>query len=241
MAELDIGARNNLCIGSFISRGHKLWDWSLDEGKGELYQVRGEKVSVYRQDSGDHRQTRRAGIWHLDRIRRWGGGFADKVCMVDLNTNTGKATITAQAGGPSDDLAPMCFQDVLFRWGRMWMWENSKWYGKNNWISSLIQDCSCIAVKNGSYMKKLFPSIYSTLLVIECQKGGGRLWCSFSEPSKTACSYRGELVGLMAIHLLLLAVNETHPLLQGSVHIYSDCLGALEKVKSLPPSRIPAN
>ncbi len=56
-----------------------------------------------------------------------------------------------------------------------------------------------------------------------------------------ACSYRGELVGLTAIHLLLLAVNETHPLLQGSDHIYSDCLGALEKVKNLPPSRILAN
>jgi hypothetical protein len=90
-------------------------------------------------------------------------------------------------------------------------------------------------------MKKLFPSIHSAKSIIECQKGRGRLWCSFLEPSRTACSYRGELVGLMAIHLLLLAVNKTHPLLQGSVHIYSDCLGALEKVKNLPPSIIPTN
>ncbi len=163
------------------------------------------------------------------------------MCTEDLNANTGKATITAQAAGPRDDLAPMSFQDVLVRWGRMWMWENLKWYGKNNWISSLIQDCSCIAVTDGSYMKKLFPSIHSAVLVIECQKGHGRQWCSFPEPSKTACSYRGESVGLMAIHLLLLAVNKTHPLLQGSVHISSDCLGALEKIKNLPPSRIPAN
>ncbi len=55
IAELDIGVRNNLRIGSFISRGHKLWDWSLDERKGELYQVRGDEVSVYWQDGGDHR------------------------------------------------------------------------------------------------------------------------------------------------------------------------------------------
>jgi hypothetical protein len=34
MAELDIGAGINLHVGSFISREHKLWDWSLDEGKG---------------------------------------------------------------------------------------------------------------------------------------------------------------------------------------------------------------
>jgi hypothetical protein len=45
----------------------------------------------------------------------------------------------------------------------------------------------------------------------------------------------------MAIHLLLLAVNETYPALQGSIHKYSDCLGALDKVRNLPPARIPAN
>jgi hypothetical protein len=166
MVELDIGAPNNLRVGSLISRGHKLWDWLLDEGTGEFYQVRGEEVSVYQQDGGDHLQTRRAGRWHLDRIRRWGGGYADKVCTVDLNANTDKATIRAQAANPSDDLPPTHFQDVLVSWGCMWMWENLKWYCKNNWISSLIQDCSCIAVTDRSYMKKLFPSIHSTMLVI---------------------------------------------------------------------------
>jgi hypothetical protein len=34
----------------------------------------------------------------------------------------------------------------------------------------------------------------------------------------------------MVIHLILLAINEINPVLQGSVHIYSDCLGALDKV-----------
>ena len=54
-----------------------------------------------------------------------------------------------------------------------------------------------------------------------------------------ACSYRGEHIGLMAIHLILLAKNEVNPGLCGLVHIYSDCLGALDKVKNLPPSRVP--
>ena len=35
-------------------------------------------------------------------------------------------------------------------------------------------------------------------------------------------------MGLMAIHLILAAVNEVQPNLVGSVDIYSDCLGALE-------------
>jgi hypothetical protein len=43
----------------------------------------------------------------------------------------------------------------------------------------------------------------------------------------------------MAIHLILLAANEVNPGLTGHVKIYSDCLGALDKVKNLPPARIP--
>ena len=78
MAELDIGVRNNLRVGSFISRGHKLWDWLLHERKGELYQVRGEEVLVYWQDGGDNWQTRRARRWHLDRVRRWEDGMQTK-------------------------------------------------------------------------------------------------------------------------------------------------------------------
>ncbi len=43
----------------------------------------------------------------------------------------------------------------------------------------------------------------------------------------------------MAIHLILLAVNECSKGIQGLVHIYSDCLGALNKVENLPPHQIP--
>jgi hypothetical protein len=42
----------------------------------------------------------------------------------------------------------------------------------------------------------------------------------------------------MAIHLILLAINEVNKNLLGHVVIYSNCLGALNKVKNLPPSRI---
>jgi hypothetical protein len=44
----------------------------------------------------------------------------------------------------------------------------------------------------------------------------------------------------MAIHLVLLAINEVNPGLTGLVHIYSDCLGALQKVQNLPPLRVPS-
>ncbi len=62
---------------------------------------------------------------------------------------------------------------------------------------------------------------------------------SFVEQTPNAGSYHGELLGLMAIHLILRSMNEVFKDLRGSVHIYSDCLGALNKVENLPPYRIP--
>ncbi len=116
------------------------------------------------------------------------------------------------------------------------MWENLQWVGDDHWIAEAIEDGTLIAVTDGSYMKDLYPNIHSVALVLECTKGRGRLWCSFPEALEMACSYRGKLVGLMVIHLILLSVNEVRPNFKGTVHIFSDCLGALNKVKDLPLS-----
>ncbi len=63
---------------------------------------------------------------------------------------------------------------------------------------------------------------------------------AFPEQMMAACSYQGELLGLLAIHLILLSVNKVDPNLLGSAHIYSNCLGTLDKVKNLSPHRIPS-
>jgi hypothetical protein len=71
-------------------------------------------------------------------------------------------------------------------------------------------------------------------------KGQGRLAGAFAEASAAANAYRGELLGLMAVHRLLLAVKTVSPGLSGSATIYSDCLGALGRVAKLPPYHIPS-
>ena len=88
-------------------------------------------------------------------------------------------------------------------------------------------------------MKDMHPTLNSAAFIFKCTKGRGRLWGSFLEHSMDAGSYCGELLGLMAIHLILKAVNVVSPNLRGSVYILSDCLGALKKIEDLPPYRIP--
>ena len=47
-------------------------------------------------------------------------------------------------------------------------------------------------------------------------------------------------MGLLAIHIILKAVNAIWPELDGRVIIYSDYLGALGRVADLPPHKIPS-
>ncbi len=42
-----------------------------------------------------------------------------------------------------------------------------------------------------------------------------------------ANDYQGELLGLMAVHIVLMVVNKLHPALVVKIILYSDCNGAL--------------
>jgi hypothetical protein len=63
---------------------------------------------------------------------------------------------------------------------------------------------------------------------------------SFSKSLQVTNTYRGELLGLMAIHLILLSVDRIHGAIAGNVEVVSDCLGALRWVVDLPPYQIPS-
>jgi hypothetical protein len=93
-----------------------------------------------------------------------------------------------------------------------------------------IRENTLVAVTDGSYMRELYPTMKSCAFILECTQRCGCLTGAFLEQTIAACSYRGELLGLMAIHLILLRVNRIDPTLTGLVHIYSDCLGALKKI-----------
>jgi hypothetical protein len=145
-------------------------------------------------------------------------------------------SIIVHSPWPPSQATPATFWEVIRGWGNTWMWYNLSITGDLDWIAVSIADRSCIAVTDGSYMKELYPFLNSAAFVLECSKGRGGLAGSFVEHTPGTGSYRGgELLGLMAIHLILRGINEVCQGLQGSAHILSNCLGALNKVKNLPP------
>ena len=67
-------------------------------------------------------------------------------------------------------------------------------------MEAAINDCSLMAVTDGSYIRELYPDLCLVAFIIECTKGRGRIVGSFTEHTETANTYRGKLLGLMAVH-----------------------------------------
>jgi hypothetical protein len=161
------------------------------------------------------------------------------ICLVD-KIQPGVFCITSTAQEAQDPDKPTTFVDVLREWGCCWVWEHMSVKEGTDWIAQAIMTGSLVAVTDGSYIRQLDPRSCSSAFVLECTQGRGRLIGSFKEVSRAANAYRGELLGLMAVHLILVSVNPVHKSLHGSVQVVSDCLGALQQVTYLPPYRIPS-
>ena len=133
-------------------------------------------------------------------------------------------TVLSHTDPPPSPLKHDSFLDVLIEWGCTWMWDSMVLVGKNDWIKKAIENGSCVEVTDRSYMKELYPNVFSTAFIFECTYGTGRLIRSFPETTVLANAYRGELLGLMAIHLILRIIKEMAPSLSGLVTIISECL-----------------
>jgi hypothetical protein len=161
------------------------------------------------------------------------------ICSVD-EIQPGVFRITSTAQEAQDPDKPTTFVDVLREWGCCWLWEHMSIEGGTDRIAQAIMTGSLVAVMDGSYIWQLDPRSCSSAFVLECTQGRGRLIGSFKEASRAANAYRGELMGLMAVHLILVSMNWVHKSLCGNVQVVSGCLGALQRVTYLPPYRIPS-
>ena len=249
LEQLAPGGRRPRRMGKIAHEGHKIWNWRLNEETGYLLNQAGPHVEVYQISNPSGRRSRNEKYEYVETVEH--SKAEGKICTVAIDESEQVAIQSITSPAQPTDL-PETFLEVLKEWGHTWMWENLQITGglgkgvnmrtstEIDWVFAAIERGSMMAVSDGSYIRQLHPDLCSTAMIMECQHSGKRLVVSFAEQSQQANAYRGELLGLMAIHLLLLSFNRVKPDLQGEVHIYSDCLGALDKVENLPPRRIPS-
>eukprot|EP00956_Cyclotella_meneghiniana_P010074 scaffold13929_cov79-Cyclotella_meneghiniana.AAC.4 len=250
LAQLAPGGRRPRNIGKFTSAGHKLWYWKYDPISDRLFHSDSgwmEAREYVRVTTNGRRNRQSRWVPSPNIVEETSGNL----CTVEaLGENA--VRISSHVAPPPQEVEPETFLEVLKDWGCLWLWKelkisNSSGSGTSSrledngeWIRQAISDGTLMGVTDGSYIRELCPHLCSAALILECQSGGGRLVLTLGEHCLQANAYRGELLGLMALHLLLLSFNKTWPDLGGKVDIYSDCLGALHKVEHLPPGKIPS-
>ena len=224
-------------LGAFLSRGHKLWEWRFDEDRNRLLRFHSEGMDIY-SPSEVPRYANRPNCWTRSRVDQ------EPVDMGQICTVRPVATavwrISSYTPPPDRILLPTSLREVFEQWGNDWIWKDLRLDGDTAWLAESIKAGDCIAVADGSYMPNLRTDLCSTAFLFECRNGRGKLVGSFAEVSASSNAYRGELLGIMTVHLILLGMNQLLPDLGGSIRIYSDCKGALDKVEHLPPLRLPA-
>ena len=219
-------------LGRFLHQGYKQWEWRIDVPQKVLFRYHGGAMDVYEPSNSTARRWKRVEESTEPQL-------LGKPCSVqEMSRNLVRVQMVAS--DPDVEIFPETLFEVLKEWKHTWMWKSLKLVGEEDWIFTAIREGTLIAVTDGSYIRELFPNVCSCAFVLECTQGRGRILGSFPEQSRAANAYRGELLGLLAIHLILLAVNKVHPNLPGSAIIYSDCLGALTKVTTLPANRLPS-
>lgn len=80
-----------------------------------------------------------------------------------------------------------------------------------DWLEDAIAAGTCVAVTDDSFIREQLANVCSAAFILKCSEGRGRIVGSFPEHSRAACAYRSEFMGLMAIHLILLAANKLWP------------------------------
>ncbi len=223
-------------LGPFIAPTHRIWNWRWDEGSGSLCRSsnNGATEDVFRPEKKPNR------FYYTETWPYTGQGILCSAKPTHAGAVGGGWRLTSLAKEATPPQTPRTFMEVLCLWGNTWLWDNILMAGECDWLHKVIKDGSLIAVTDGSYIQEQYPNLCSAAFVFECNKGQGCLIGLFSESLRVANAYQGELLGLMAIHLILLSIDKINGAINGSAEIVSNCLGALQRITELPPYRIPS-
>ena len=95
--------------------------------------------------------------------------------------------------------AQKSFKELLEGWGGCWMWEDLRLTEDLEWIVESLQNKSLVCVTDGSYDKQRAPDVCSAGWIMKCRRTGRQISGSLVEVSPSAGSYRGEMLGMLAI------------------------------------------
>ena len=99
------------------------------------------------------------------------------------------------------------------------------------WVRDALANGTFLAVTDGSYDREKAPTISGSGWIIVCTACHSTLRGSFFKVSHSAGSYRGELLGLVAIHTFAIAIARYFSLQETLGIISCDNMAALNQAR----------
>ena len=215
-------------LGDWVEPTHRRWDWAYDAANDIIEHKTAEGVDYYF-PIGQQR-TRSERVYSLTSSHSDGRRLGTTTCsVIRLDDNS----VQFYSAGPplaNKPSKPDDFLSFLKDWGGEWMWSNVyNERGDLQWLVDAMLNGTVIWVTDGSYIREIAPLISGAGWLVYCTTAKCKLHGSFFERSAKAGSYRGELLGLLAIHTLVAALEAYYslPLTKGKV--CCDNQGALRK------------
>ena len=197
-----------LALGGWVAPPHFQWPWVYDDREDMLYEAMSSGWRKYQRLTG--RTRRQQGYVAMSQQQSVPTGYWVSIrtlyCM-------GSRIITDPQRGPTPALDHQLHRsvwDLLHSWGGEWMWSSLFFPSEDNdisWLVSALEDGTLIGCTDGSYDGKRSTQLSSAGWILFDSKSRKPLAGSFCEYSPGASSYRGEMLGLCALQLLLLAID----------------------------------
>ena len=217
-------------LGVWTHPTHQAWLWHA-ANDGRLLYTGGDRPIAYSRAPAS-RSTRQQALFQRD------GPVGPEVRAVAPVSVSAKGDHAKLVGGQGPCLCnarppDQDFWTFLASWGGEWMWEVVN--GESDdllWLAEALCQGTSIWTTDGSYDWKRAPRVSGAGWIV-CNKATRKvLQGNFYEVSRSASSYRGELLGLLALHTLALTVVEFYGIEQAIGVIRCDNDPALAKSKS---------
>ena len=218
-------------LGRWRCRPAMTWNWTYDEANNRIYDS---KEGRWFGPITSTRNTRSTRLF-LAMDTEPPPASASNWKSASVSVIDDDVVLLHDTGPPlpaEEEDAPLGFWDHLTQQGGEWMWDHVLGNKNMDWFRDALLEGTAMMVADGSYSRDLDPHLCGTGWVIVCTRSRNVVKGSFFERSLTASSYRGELLGMVAIHALVATAAAVYdlPVNHGSIHC--DNLGALAKARA---------
>ena len=229
-------------LGAWKAPSTRIWRYLYDPDNHLVEVHSDEEIAIYEYDVHSSAMTN---VLTHTRVVSEG---APNTVPVEIRRTTGSTIklLRSQSSPLRNETPPevhtLTFAQRLKAKGGEWMWDKLQFKQGDDpgWMVEAILNESLYIVTDGSHIPNLAKDICGAAFIFYCAVTKNWLRGEFAEESESADSYRGEQLGMLAIHIILLTLEEHCEGMEASSNLFCDNKGTIQTF-SKNYQRVPSN